>query len=1169
MDTNKGQGWKVLLSLSMIAAIAVLPYLGTKWFGGGDKVTEPGTAPLTGNSKAVSIEPVEGIRIAAAENAMDKDREIQFDYVNEKQWNRAVKALKNEDTTPLCAFEFNAGMAPDEHIPGTFDISVDLDEMGIPPVLYDRMQVWRVADDGSYYRYSSRVKGNQLCFKSNQNSFILITLGAVAILYGNMKFVHYCQEYSMRKFFNIVQTTGDPLISIPYEDPEGDFTIYFSFYTTERPGGGKAFMENEKKAMERLAVLEKQADRKLGEKADLAVSGRALNWWERWQLKDQREEAKKTIDREAILQELINNDPVMKELNSSPDANLPQSVQKAIDMVKLSNYYLNHIAQVKPLTFNQEVYLVNGMVIGSDNGRNVTRVGGKPFLLINMDNMLETDPKTKQLSYSNSPAKGQSTLLTITHELFHARQQMNYCDIHMGMFAAESTAAVLEVDAARWYYKNGNITANVDADGNGGLQLSPRMYLSAFARPLNDISASDKYTILDLGSPSRLYEKTTQELSDASDVGYTLAYFIEAVREYANKHDRSMHYVVEQYPEYGKRFSEMVRMGMPLSERAFDNAWVWFCDRNMKSLYESQYLQEGKDILSGIMTECYTKELTLSEADAAHDLEMIPGKNFYFRTWHVGIDRMSGKEYNFFVTNRYNNQEISPYVHFFTVSDKKDFHDGGENGENLYVKHPESVRIGAAVTSYAKQETPDDYWGVALFKPRAIKIKKLYEDSIELELPPISKILLQKGLVTGAIITYYPKEGAHQEKKVFADALKEPVFWSVKDIGKDGGQFGLTVQWYFEESEGIVYKSPESDVVYHRMGEEEEPTGEGGFGETEGPGLEGWKLVRVEEDNSRTSDVLRHKGWIDNEEVEYYSSYSVDGNAGLYKAHCEYWTILMRKEGQYNVNDKPGLGLTYDQTCRFDVPKSLYQPGESIVIRQEKSEGVKEKKHYSGSWSNGDVYPRFFVNYDILKEPRSSQTIHQAYKYHFNATQDSDLFTSARNDVVVNVTAPLRKENAPNGFVITQGVSAYAGHIASNGDGTDLECCRVTRYYYEWTGSQEDLPITLLGVSISGTSSPFYYMPQRHPGDAIVSLSPTADGYLFKGTNHVNECSVEIHLDKKMVPVTGSYSSTRYSYSFGHFSLVEQNRHEYGKQYVYNGQTASSEGVRLEIVLNQ
>ena len=32
-ETNKGKGWKVLLSLAMIAAIALLPYLGVKWFG--------------------------------------------------------------------------------------------------------------------------------------------------------------------------------------------------------------------------------------------------------------------------------------------------------------------------------------------------------------------------------------------------------------------------------------------------------------------------------------------------------------------------------------------------------------------------------------------------------------------------------------------------------------------------------------------------------------------------------------------------------------------------------------------------------------------------------------------------------------------------------------------------------------------------------------------------------------------------------------------------------------------------------------------------------------------------------------------------------------------------------------------------------------------------------
>ena len=239
----------------MIAAIAVLPYLGVKWFSG-DKKQKEGSDEMVvepvGNSRPVDIEPVPGIRIVAAENAMDKNREIKLDFADEQQWSRAVKVMENEDATPLCAFEFDAGMGPQETIPGDFEISMDLGQMGIPPELYDRVQIWRLAADGSYYRYSTEMNGSMLCFRSNQNSLLLVALGTVFVFYGTMKFAHAIQEYSMKVFYYTGNDDEYNCMSVPVDDPNGDFTLYFKFSSTERPGGGKAYLENENKALARV-----------------------------------------------------------------------------------------------------------------------------------------------------------------------------------------------------------------------------------------------------------------------------------------------------------------------------------------------------------------------------------------------------------------------------------------------------------------------------------------------------------------------------------------------------------------------------------------------------------------------------------------------------------------------------------------------------------------------------------------------------------------------------------------------------------------------------------------------------------------------------------------------------------------------------------------------------
>ena len=139
---------------------------------------------VVGNSKAFKIEPVEGITISAPENALDKDREFKLSPVDDKTYDKVTKAYENTYIKPLFVFEFDAGLKPDEHLPGDVDVVWDLDKMGIPRELQDQFVVYRGAGSGKsleYLRYKTHLDNGKLSFKSNQNSVII---GALAVVGG-------------------------------------------------------------------------------------------------------------------------------------------------------------------------------------------------------------------------------------------------------------------------------------------------------------------------------------------------------------------------------------------------------------------------------------------------------------------------------------------------------------------------------------------------------------------------------------------------------------------------------------------------------------------------------------------------------------------------------------------------------------------------------------------------------------------------------------------------------------------------------------------------------------------------------------------------------------------------------------------------------------------------
>lgn len=797
-----------------VAVIAIVVCL-LLFLKGGGSTGEVYPLPAQGNSRPVKITPVPGITISAPGNAMAQNHEVSFEFADGGDWEKAKEVLKEEEIHPLCAFEFDAGLKSGDIIPGNFNFSIDLKELGIPPSLYDRVQIWRVPSDNKYdyYQYSTQVRGGKLSFKSNQNSLIVIALGTAFVTYGVMKLVHSIQEVYVRKYFFSKKDSYD-CMSTEVEDPNGNFTLYFKFSDTERPNGAKAYIENEDAALKRLAELEKEADAAVERLVNQVVAGRdELGWWERWKLKKDRDDARKRINREDILNDLIAHDPLLTKLNNSPDAKLPEGVLRVIEMVKWSNRYLNQ-AHVKPLDINMEVYLVDQSVIGTDAGRCVKRVGGKPFLLINVNNLYNSDGRGGK-RFAFTPKKGMGSLTTIAHELFHARQQTNYCPVHMGMYPAEATATVLEYDAARWFHKNGMMSFDVDGANGDDLEMSPRNHMEIFAHSLDEIVATDHYSILDISSPSRLWNKTAQSFSEAANVGYTMGYVIEALREVSKDKTRSMHYVVAQYPSHSSSFSDMVKYGLSMTDKEFDAGWNYFCDKHMQELYTIQYNLNITDA-EQVLTECHSLPLTIGEGRPVEELK-IDKKNFYFRTWKVDFQKGSGKDYNLLIAKK--GGKISPTVNFYLTDSKRPMKNGG-NKTSRFMEQPSGrPEIAAAVTSNKFNTRDEEYYAVCLFKPKKIEDLKVKKDYIQFRLPKYSKVLMKKGFLSGAEVTLALDKGKKFTRIVEVEDLGDKVKWEIDNIGNK--KFKLIIKWFYKEDKETIFKSPGSDPVMYGAAEEE------------------------------------------------------------------------------------------------------------------------------------------------------------------------------------------------------------------------------------------------------------------------------------------------------------------------------------------------------------
>ena len=987
-------------------------------------------------SDAYRSEPLEGFTISAPEGALGETRDIKVSPVGNKTYKRVTKLVAEEGVKPLYVFEVDAGLKSDEYFPGDYNVTMDLDKMGIPRILQDRIRVYRVAgsgEDEACLKLKSRVSNGKVSFSSNQNSFWTIALGPVGgrLVHGALRAVFEfgaCPGKSLRRFFFNEPTR----IQIPFQDESGDFALKFRWRDTENPDGFDAFMENERQAMEIIDQLEKDAQSIYKDRLKSKYESANVSTWDQWFPSDQVKSIRESISVEAIRDSLIQNNKELARLNSMPESQLPQSILKIRDMIIRSNRYLNSLG-LHPLNFELPVYLVNNEVMGQDveGAAKPYNTCGDAFMMVNYNQSRMQKP------LPNTFDKLQCTLV---HELCHVRQQCYYSFILMNGDAAEGSVVVMERDAARLWFRNGII--KIDPDKNtafNGLNkiLTERDHKFLYSFPF------DKATS---------YAGLTKD--KAADWGYTIGDAIEGIRKGVGKESVTIKPFLDNYSFSGPHVSGWtgwIQKSLGINEAQFNEGWKYFGEHYLSRIYASQ----DPIMNSKVPKEAATTALELKPGASIVQLKSLSTprdysiNTFSFDTPKERVRDLStpasymrvGRRFNIFLFSKGKDGVQgpgNPYLNFYITKDlfKEYVVPGEQPGEEVYLRasptvycegNSNSYQLAAIATTQSKGEK-QDYYVAALFVPDQLLIRKVKTDKISFIMPKPSRDLVSQKLITGAVVTYKDKNGNVQTHDVAPKYFGKKVKWLVPGCTAEGNSFSLSLHWYYKPDDATTYVSPESDPA--TWGIKDAPKADG-----PAPGFKPkdnyWKQVgaRMLKSNTSIDEEEGNGGKVSSD----YRSISFDKEAdNCFEFSAMAATEEVGEEGRVYVSD-----IYMEGTVTFTEPPKEWVPSQQYVARWQIAEDPFVRK----------ISVPFVFTAENTSSSQDACTQSRSNKI------DKGHSTIGKADWLRSFStvfeARYPEKDTPKSFSITQTYSILEK------EGSDLKATVTFIYDYEWVGEPE------------------------------------------------------------------------------------------------------------------
>lgn len=546
--------------------------------GGGFEGTEELVDPeREGNSAAFRITPVRGMTISAEENALDYDRTFQVSGLTAAALDSlqdTVDSSFSETAVLLDAWDIDAGMETGEFLPGTFTVELDLQELGIDRELYDALSVYRIDDEGTWYRFCTEIDGDTLRYQSRQNSVDGLLLSPFLIYYAD----------------NYAETGGETL----WGYMESYFNVYDNGITT---GRGKGWFFKDDKALgtlryclhvelENEVKLEKQRmDTILGRYIAAAEEEITERYIEEGNSpynesfsEERQKEIRLNIEKEALTEanRLVSYDEEYRQcierlknsvrsLGRNTDLmDQPEALRPFAECLLTARTYLQKQIKVRVPTYVMDIYLVRDF---QAPGLTVTAApSGNAYCLFDATRVASGDMD--------------NVLLTVTHELFHACQREYSIMSRSCTKFDEATATMVEKDAEQYYARIGQIVPNENREDGS-------KYWYYFAIPMDGKSVS---------YDGEQYEK------DESDAGYVWSAFIRFLQKHYKPNGKTItyHQLLDSYRYFSvvqghQPLSKMLLTAFPMDNMSeLHSQYLWFVRDNREEFLKRRMADAGE-----------------------------------------------------------------------------------------------------------------------------------------------------------------------------------------------------------------------------------------------------------------------------------------------------------------------------------------------------------------------------------------------------------------------------------------------------------------------------------------------------------------------------------------------------------------------------------------------
>ena len=517
-----------------------------------------------GQNEPYSLDPSEGMHVDVGKNVLYEGTELTVEPITEmtEDLEALNEELKASGEYMIGAWEVDAGLEPDQHLPGDYHVTFDLAELGISEEYYPAINAYRVTDDGTRTQYNTELEDGKLSYSTDQNSISLLSFsvaGAIkaavtgVALFGAGRYAYESDEW----YYVTRLAEGSLRCSWDRENKYGSYKIIWS-------------MDDVNKEQAEIVSRSVELEEKHAKEAKEMLGN--------WDPDDPRYEPRNMVasdtfnmnDQEAItLYNLLKEDAEymrLQELKQRP--RIIQYIAKSIDR---AYQYLGEEEKVQLPKWCME-YRIRP---DKDDGGYISCTLRKNYIVINavgaaLDRMLSG---TKE-----GNTEKDNLLLTITHETFHACQSnyhTEWSDRDSNRFD-EMTAVMLEADAKTWFKNAGIISTDPS--------LTPRNNWGTLNVPLDYFNSEDKM------------------IGTMQKQGYLLSQFLEYLRDETGNVSVKAGTVLECSNIWSTPSTTgPVKRAFDISTEELQKYWEDFCVKNRLKAAKTYYNDSGLAETASIM----------------------------------------------------------------------------------------------------------------------------------------------------------------------------------------------------------------------------------------------------------------------------------------------------------------------------------------------------------------------------------------------------------------------------------------------------------------------------------------------------------------------------------------------------------------------------------------